>query len=127
MINLDGVEYDVGMIYPTLKRTAKILEGKNSGTAINGRVIRDILGTAISYSFEIQSINGKEDQYDALYEQLIQPVDSHIIILPYGQSTITIEGRLTQLEDTYYGKNGAAKWKGAKVTLDYMQPAIEVE
>lgn len=122
-ITIDGNYYHVGIKYPELKRSFEIKEGSNSGEAITGRKIRDIKGTFYSYEMTIFSLPGKQSDYDELYEVLSAPVDSHVVILPYGQGTIMFEAAIEEGEDVDKGFEGGVHiWDELSIKFTPMEP-----
>ena len=111
---IDGVAYNVIVPAGGLKRSFEVLDGKNAGRLLSGRMVRDIIGTYYNYELQIETIGPAE--YDALYEVLSSPIDSHLVSLPYGQGTLTFKAYVTSGGDTlsqmYKGKN---YWQGLTV------------
>lgn len=123
MIVVDGLEYDVRIKYNSLVRSFSLIEGPNKGTTLSYKTLRDVKGTGYSYEMQIEPNPNKPDDYDALYEVLSQPVDSHEITVPYGQSTITFDAYVTGGQDTFKGHvGGYNRWTGMKVQFIYIQP-----
>lgn len=122
-LTVDGQEYKVRLPFGGLQRGFNILEGPNAGTARSGRNIRDILGTAYSYSIRIEPDPAYRADYDALYEALCAPVDSHILTVPYGQETRTFEVQVSAGSDTYHGQMaGQNQWTGLEIDFSYAMP-----
>ena len=100
-ITVDGTEYNIRMKFETLHRAFEIIEGPNSGTAINGRTIRDIIGTRYSYQIDVEPDPADPESYDAFYEMITSPEDSHTVSFPYGQETITFDALIESGNDIY--------------------------
>ena len=123
MLKIDGKEYKVFAVFPTIKNSFSIKEGGNAGTAQNGREIRDILGTAYSYSMDVSPNPNFPEDFDALFELLSEPVNSHTIEMPYGQGTITFEAAISEGERTYRGMSGGyERWAEMSVTFRPITP-----
>ena len=123
MLKIDGKEYKVFAVFPTIKNSFSIKEGGNAGTAQNGREIRDILGTAYSYSMDISPNPNFPEDFDELFHVLSAPVNSHTIEMPYGQGTITFEAAISEGERTYRGKSGGfERWAGMSLTFRPLTP-----
>ena len=97
-IILDGVHYDKLHI-AALKRNGEVLDGENAGRAKSGGMIRDIIGTYYNYTATIDADEGSAAQYDAFYEQITAPVNSHTVTFPYGQGTITYNAYVSKASD----------------------------
>ena len=123
MLKIDGKEYKVFAVFPTIKNSFSIKEGGNAGTAQNGREIRDILGTAYSYSMDISPNPNFPEDFDELFHVLSAPVNSHVVEMPYGQGTITFAAAISEGERTYRGKSGGfERWAEMSVTFRPLTP-----
>lgn len=123
MLKVDGIEYKVHVVYPTMVNGFEIREGGNAGTAQNGREIRDIIGTAYTYEMQIEPNPLFPTDFDALFHALSAPVPSHSVALPYGQDTLEFEAAVSEGERTWYGKsNGVQRWRGLKVKFRPITP-----
>ena len=89
-ITVDNVTYRVLVEYDTLKRSFDLMEGDNSGTAISGRSIRDILGTNYKYTMTVRADPDSPSDYDAFYWKISEPVDSHFISIPCGGNEYSV-------------------------------------
>jgi len=67
VFTIDGVEYrNIHVV--SVKRSFSVLDGENAGRTMDGAMQRDIIGTYYNYSLEIDPMDSKPDEYDALYE-----------------------------------------------------------
>ena len=106
---IDGVAYNVAV--PSRKRKFSVLDGKNAGR------------TFYNYTLELDTKMLDRAQYDALYEVLSAPEDSHTVVFPYGQTTLSFEAYVTSGEDALVRMTGSGNyWKGLKVNLIAMAP-----
>lgn len=121
-ITVDSVTYNVKVVYESISRAFELVEGANTGTAINGRTIRDILGTKYSYSLSVEPDPAHPTDYDAFYQKITEPVDSHTVTMPYGQTTITFSAMVESGTDTYRGIIGAKRWSGLSVRFTAITP-----
>ena len=122
-IVVDGVEYRVRVVYESLSRSFSIVEGPNCGTAITARSIRDIIGTKYAYEMNIEPDPRYPEDYDAFYETISAPVESHIVEMPYGNGSTKFEAMIVSGEDTYRGilANRNA-WQGLRVQFKPILP-----
>ena len=121
-LNMDGTTYRVRIVYDTLVRSFELLEGVNAGEMLSGRHERDLLGTGYTYQMQVEPDPAHPEDYDAFFEAISAPVDSHTIIMPYGQSTITYEAMVESGQDTYGGRlTGRARWHGLVVRYRYIE------
>lgn len=97
MITIDSNTYEVGIIKVTRKASQSI---ESLGTTLDLRKHYDIKGTYYDYEVELATSNMKVTDYDNLYEALTDPQESHTVTLPYGQSTLTFEARVSVASDS---------------------------
>lgn len=122
-ITIDSVEYDVLLEFGSLGRSFEIVQGKNAGVAIPGNDIQDILGTRYSYTVRILPRLKNADVYDALWEVLSAPVESHQVSFPYGQTVISFAAKVVSGADTFMGQfAGKNRWSGVTVTFVPIAP-----
>ena len=86
---LDGTGYNVGV--ESISRKARIADGQNSDDALSGYHWRDLQGTFYDYKIVISADGMSREEYDSFYEVLTAPVDSHVVVVPYGQTTLSYE------------------------------------
>ena len=122
-IVVDGVEYRVRVVYESLSRSFSIVEGPNGGTAITARTIRDIIGTKYDYEMRVEPDLRYPEDYDAFYEVISAPVESHMVEMPYGNGVMKFEAMIVSGEDTYSGilVNRNA-WQGLRVQFKPILP-----
>lgn len=123
MLKIDGTEYNVRVVYGSLARAFEIVEGANAGASLTGARIRDIVGTAFSYSLQVEPVPNAAADYDALYEKLAEPVDTHTVELPYGQTTLKFDAIIEAAADTFSGTvAGVKKWNGLTLNFNPEEP-----
>jgi len=122
-IIVDEVEYNIRIRYETLRRAFEIYEGPNSGTAINGKMIRDIIGTKYWYQIDIEADPADPESYDSFYQMISSPDESHEVTFPYGQTTITFDAVIQSGEDKFMGMvGGKNRWSGLSITFMALEP-----
>ena len=122
-INIDGKDYNVLVVYPSRRRRFTIREGNNSGVSLSFRKIRDIFGTEYGYSMTIKFNPQFPEDYDALYEVISAPVESHRVIIPYGQETLEFDAAVYSGEDLDMGVHaGVRRWTDLVLTFEPMEP-----
>lgn len=124
VLTVDGVEYD--LIHVTdLKRSFSVLDGPNTGRVMTGEMRRDIIGTYYNYSLGLVPDESAESiaQYDALYDVLSAPDESHTIKVPYGQGYKEFLAYVTSGEDNLILRTEqSTKWDGLSVNFIAMSP-----
>lgn len=108
VFTVDGVEYDVNVM--KLSRNAKVTDTDNSGRTLDGVMHRDIIGTYYNYTLEVAAKEGKHQDYDRLYDVVSAPVDSHNLVFPYGQETLSFKAYITEANDTMIHREGVNLW-----------------
>lgn len=123
-ITIDNEIYHVNVPTEGLTRSFQVLDGDNAGRTLSGKMGRDIIGTFYNYEIHIEPESGHRADYDALYQVLSDPAkDSHLIIMPYGQETLSFQAYVTGGQDTLLRqRNGTNYWKGLTVQFIAMEP-----
>lgn len=125
LIAVNGVFYEV--VVGALKRTCDITDGDNAGRTDPpaASMIRDVIGTFFTYVLTIEPKQGKQAQYDAFHDTLVQPVDSVQLTVPYGQTSKTFDAYITKVEDELKVRRGSLKiWGGMAITFTATDPNI---
>lgn len=123
-ISIDGVDYDLVHIV-SLKRSFSVLDGPNTGRVQTGEMRRDIIGTYYNYTLKIEpdQSNASIAQYDALYEIISSPAESHTIKVPYGQVWKQFKAYVTSGADNLMLKtDDHSKWDGLEINFIAMSP-----
>lgn len=122
-IVMDGTTYNLRVQYETIGRSFRLEDGENAGKMISGLYERDLVGTYYDYSMSVEPEPGSEADYDAFYEVISAPVQSHSITMPYGQGTMTFDAMVYEGTDLYRGMvAGQRKWAGLQVTFSAKGP-----
>lgn len=123
MITIDNNTYNVGIVKITRRATQRI---DNLGVTMDLRKHYDIRGTYYDYEVELSPKLISASDYDNLYEALTTPQESHIVTLPYGQSTLTFEARVSVASDVLIQSfTSFKKWGSIKVTFEALTPQKE--
>lgn len=119
---IDGRGYHVGVT--SIKRGAQIKDGPNGTAVRSGRMVRDMVGTYYDYTLELSTFDMDRAEYDALYEVLTAPVDSHFVTAPYGQGTLAFEAYITGVDDVLEDMDeaGSGVWGQLSVTFFSIEP-----
>lgn len=120
IFTIDGVGYNIGV--ESIARKARLSDGPNADNALSGYHWRDLQGTFFDYTFQLSADGMNRDDYDSLYEVLTSPVDSHTVVVPYGQTTLSYEAYIEVVEDTVEYMDDGACWGGLTVTFYAREP-----
>lgn len=120
--SIDGVEYP-HLYVTSLKRSFSVLDGENTGRTMDGNIQRDIIGTYYNYTMEISAQYSGVEEYDNFYEVISSPTKSHVMVVPYAQSTYTFNAYVTGGEDNLQVFDDINKWDGLSVKFIAMSPA----
>ena len=94
-----------------------------NGAVKSGDYFRDIIGTYYDYEMEVEPDPSAPEDYDAFYEMISAPVESHSVVVPYGQGTMTYDAMVSTGDDTKRDKiNGVTRWTGLKVKFSAKKP-----
>lgn len=122
-IVLDGMTYRVGIEYESMKRSGTLFEGNNTGVAIAGNDIRDVIGTKYKYEMTVYALPGYQEDYDEFYYAITAPVDTHRVELPFGQRILEFDAKIESASDNYYGiENGVGIWDKMSVEFIPIKP-----
>ena len=124
LVSIDGIYYDIVIPVDGIKRSFSIADTENSGRLLNGKMVRDLVGTYYNYTILFETKYMSKEEYDNLYTKLSAPVDYHAIKVPYGQETLTFQAYVTSGNDTLkMVTNGVNKWTGLSINFIAMEPA----
>lgn len=122
ILSLDGREYP-NLHVVSLKRSFAVLDGDNAGRVMTGAMTRDIIGTYYNYSMEIDPVSSDLSEYDEFYESISAPVDSHVLTVPYAQTTLTFDAYVANGEDELVSKYGSRNdWQNLAINFVAMKP-----
>lgn len=115
MITIDNNTYEVGIIKVTRKASQNI---ESLGTTLDLRKHYDIKGTYYDYEVELATTKLNLVDYDNLYEVITTPQESHTVTMPYGQSTLTFEARISVASDSLVSSYTTfKKWRNIKSNI----------
>ncbi|MBR5286438.1 MAG: hypothetical protein IKU30_06010 [Clostridia bacterium] len=121
-ITMDGVTYSTIHVV-SLKRNFTVLDGENAGRVQSGGMLRDVIGTFYNYSMEIDPDAASRADYDAFFEAISAPVDSHVIEVPYAQTTLVFDAYVTQGgDDLTLMEDNANRWENLTFNFIAMEP-----
>lgn len=122
VFTVDGVEYSKIHVM-SLKRSFSVLDGENAGRTMDGAMQRDIIGTYYNYALEIDPYDSDPAEYDAFWEVISSPVDSHTVSFPYGRDLLTFEAYVSNGEDELFDIfKGVNRWDNLTVNFIAMEP-----
>lgn len=122
ILSLDGKAYP-NLHVVSLKRSFAVLDGDNAGRVMTGAMTRDIIGTYYNYSMEIDPVSSNLAEYDEFYEAISAPVDSHVLTVPYAQTTLTFDAYVANGEDELVSKYGSRNdWQNLAINFVAMKP-----
>jgi hypothetical protein len=124
MFTIDGLTWP----YPcSVEREAEIKPSEISGIMLDKSYFNDVLGTYMQYTISLVVPIGDRDQYDTIYEALTDPVDGHVMVVPYGQGTITMTARVENVSDSLVRLAGGGNyWKNLSFTAIANHPGKQM-
>lgn len=124
-ITMDGRKYKVRARLESLEEAARLEEGINAGDMLSGDHERDLMGTYLSHSLDVEPDPRYPEEYDAFYAAIIAPVDSHSIVMPHGQGTITYDAMVSDAAHVSRGRlGGVRRWSGLRVEFSSIRPVL---
>lgn len=123
-IQMDGKNYRVRVLYPSVEENARLVEGPNAGEMLSGRRERDLVGTYYDHSLSVQPDPMYPQDYDQFFDDISAPVPAHTITMPHGQGTVTYEAMVSSVSHVCNGVlAGVRRWKGLTVAFSGIRPA----
>lgn len=124
IFKVDGQAFRVSIPAGGVQRQGRVLDRDTASRTTSGTMKRDIIGTYYNYVLQIDAKELDVNEYDALYETLSAPVDSHTLEVPYGQGTLVFEAYVSNADDNLkLAANGFNLWGDLSVTFTAMSPA----
>ncbi len=117
---IDGNYFDLFII--SLKRNFVVQDSEKAGRAKSGLMHRDIIGTYYNYTMEIDAKRSNRDDYDAFYDIISSPQDSHHIVAPFGQDVLEFDAYISSGEDVLRVDAYGNHWTGISITCTAMEP-----
>lgn len=121
LFKIDGKGFS-GVGVESLKRSFRIPDGTNAGDMLSGDYERDLVGTYYDYDLVITTSDLAVNEYDALFEALSAPVNSHTVEMPYGMTSITFEAMIEGGDDELIPMNDGTWWGNLNVTIRAKKP-----
>ena len=117
MITIDGKTYKVEWVADSFKRKAEILNGENSGRLQGtGAMFLEYVGTFFNFSGQIvKNTACSDEEWNEFYEVLSNPINNHIVTVPFGNDTMTTEIYISRVEQALRRKTRDGKNKWANV------------
>ena len=122
-VTVDGTTYRVRIVKNTYREHVDFIEGPLAGDMESGRRERDLKGAAATFYMTVQPDYRYLEDYDALWERLRQPVDSHRVTTFENQELLTFDAQIQTLDKTYDGVLGGRKtYKGMTLAFVPAKP-----
>lgn len=120
---IDGKEYHVQVM--DLTRYFEVKDSINPVTTQDGGIYRKPIGTYYNYSMTVREKDGDRAAFDAFWEAMSSPVESHVCVFPYNQETIAqrmyVKTGSQAIRRLYAG---GAEWKD--ITIQYIANSPKV-
>ncbi len=137
MIKIDGIFYNGEWVRKSLKQTADILNGENSGRLQGtGDMYLDFVGTFFNHTGQIhRSANCTDAEWNNLFLVLANPMNKHTVVFPFGTQKMVQDIYISKVERTLIkvdeDENGE-KWdKAYEITFTAMnsgwRPGYELQ
>ena len=127
MFTIDGESFP-NIYVIKLSRGFEINDGKNEGYSISGLHMRDITGTYMTYTVVLDASLMSPADYDKLYELLASPLESHNVVFPYAQRTITFDAEVTQgTDELILNEPTYNHWENLSFTFRSIKPVKKAD
>ena len=73
--------------------------------------------TCYDYALELSADGMSRTDYDTMYEALTAPVDSHTVVVPYGQTTLSYTAYIEVVEDEVLYMDDGTAWGNLTVNF----------
>lgn len=129
-VKINGTSFDVDVAISDYEEGFEVLDGENAGRAsLNGRMVRDIIGTFIGHNIIFFSKGGTAGNaaFDALWEYLkTHSVDDSVYLeAADGQSQIAYEAYYTSgKRKLKYVADGVNYWDELKMNFVPMEAQL---
>lgn len=121
LFKIDGRAFS-GVGVERLRRSFRIPDGPNAGEMLSGDYERDIVGTYYDYDLTISTQDLASNEYDALFEILSAPVNSHTAEMPYGASSLTFQTMIEAGNDELIPMDDGTWWGNLNVSIRAKRP-----
>lgn len=122
-IIMDGITYRVMIVYDSLARSFELREGPNAGEMLSGRYERDLLGTRYGCQMAVEPDPEHPEDYDAFFDAVSAPVETHRIKMPYGQGFLEYDAMISSGGDNWRGRlAGKNRYSGLVVNYVSIEP-----
>lgn len=127
-VKIGGKSYDV--LVTELSENFNILYSENTGRtiAVGARMTLDPLGTFLGHKITFQRKNGKEVEYDALFDYVSKPrYDGIRVEIVHNQSTISYDAYISNGERSLKRideKTGKVFWDKFSVNIIPMEAQV---
>lgn len=114
MFKIDGKVYNASWVSGSMEQTADILNGDNSGRLQGSKsMYLEYIGTFFNTSGQIRrDADCTDTEWDELYMALANPINSHKVILPFGQGTVETAVYIAKIKRKLISqKNGRNIWE----------------
>lgn len=90
---MDGRTWDV--VVMSLEENGAVMDSEKSGRSTTGEMNRDIIGTFFNYTMTVKCKKNNYAEFDAFYDAIMSPIESHPVAFPHNQSLISFDAYIT--------------------------------
>lgn len=126
-IKLNGRVFDTDVAISKYSRSFNVLDGKNAGRVLAGRMVRDIIGTYIGHKLTVfrrgDNCHGLDDFWDYLVQHSVD--DSVMLEATDGQKTLSYEAYYTSASQAIEKvENGVTYWGEIEINFIPMDAQV---
>lgn len=127
-IKINGITFDADVAISKYNRYFNVLDGDNAGRAMDGRMVRDIIGTYIGHKVTVFRRGDNYEGLDAFWDYLVEhSVDDSVQFeASDGQTTLSYEAYYTSAsQDLEKGENGNNYWGEIEINFIPMDAQVK--
>lgn len=127
-IKINGTVFDADVAISKYNRYFNVLDGENAGRAMEGRMVRDVIGTYIGHKLTVFRRGDDYAGIDAFWNYLVKhSVDDSVMLeAADGQTTIAYEAYYTSAkQDIEKVEGGVNYWGEIEVNFIPMDAQVK--
>lgn len=127
-IKINGTVFDANVAISKYNRYFNVLDGENAGRAMEGRMVRDVIGTYIGHKLTVFRRGDDYAGIDAFWDYLVEhSVDDSVMLeAADGQTTIAYEAYYTSAkQDIEKVEDGVNYWGEIEVNFIPMDAQVK--
>lgn len=120
MVYIDGRSYKAQWVADTFTRKAEIINGDNSTRKQGNKdMYLEYVGTFFNFTGQlVREKNCSDDEWESLFLKISNPVNSHVVRVPFGQGYMETSIYISSVEQKLKSSIDRNKWDSV-ITVTY--------